>query len=167
MTDWRKRYQQAHDIWFAKAYPVANADGHCPAVKYPKAATANGKNRIIIDFITWNGFLADRTNSMGVPMVQKIPRYSLLSGQVEHTEKVTYRRQNSRDGRGDVTAILHGGIYHLFETKTPNDRLLDTQKDFHARVFASGGKVHVIGPIEDFFAWWDRHMQDWINNKCA
>lgn len=151
---WKKFYQFAHRKHQDKTSPSAVRDFGYLKTNFPDVNKANGKNMCIKNFLNWMGHVGDRTNSMGIPQQHKIPKFNIWSGKEEMIEgKVRWRKQNSKNGRGDVTGSVKG-VYCLFETKTPNDRLSKDQLSFHSDVRADGGQVCVVGPIEDFFNWY-------------
>jgi len=157
--NWKERYKEAHRKFQEKEYPASTKDFGWINPVYPDVRTANGKNRFLTYYLKWEGWMADRTNSTGIPMTHKIPKYDIFNKKMVYlTVMRGWRKQNSKNGRGDVTAIIKG-IYCLFETKTPHDRLSDDQKDFHEDVRKAGGQAIVVDDIDnDFFPWYDQFL---------
>lgn len=117
--------------------------------------TTNGLTRCIIDYLNFSGHWASRVNTQGQARVQKIPRYSLISGQVEHTDKVTWSKSTTRKGHPDISAIVRGRALKI-EVKVGADTMREDQLKEQARIEHAGGLYHIATSFHQFLQWFNQ-----------
>lgn len=117
--------------------------------------TTNGLTRAILDFLNYSGHWAIRVNTQGQARVQKIPRYSLVSGKVEHTDKVRYTKSTTRRGSPDISAIVRGlGVQ--IEVKVGADTMSEHQEKEQGRITAAGGLYYIARSMPAFLQWFEQ-----------
>lgn len=114
--------------------------------------TTNGLTRAILDFLNFSGHWASRVNTQGQARVQKIPRYSLISGKVEYTDKVTWTKSTTRKGTPDISAIVHGRAVKI-EIKVGADTMREDQLREQVRIENAGGLYHTATSFPSFLHW--------------
>ena len=143
------RYQQAHELDFAKNYPTAYADGHYFKPKMPDCRTANGLTQAIVKFILWNGYRATRIASSG--RIVKSPERQ-ASGTILQTAK--YIPGSTRKGTADISATIKGKSV-MIEIKVGNDRPSPEQLREQELERNAGGCYEFIGTFEEFLVLYD------------
>jgi hypothetical protein len=115
--------------------------------------TTNGLTKAIIDWLTYSGHYANRINTQGQARVKKIPRYSLISGKIEYTDKVEYTKSMTAKGTPDIDAIING-LPVKIEVKAGKDRIRDEQVRQGNRITAAGGIYFVARNMDQFVNWY-------------
>jgi hypothetical protein len=123
--------------------------------------TTNGLTKAIIDYLTFSGHYANRINTQGQARVKKIPKFNIISGQLEYLQKVEYTKSTTAKGTPDIDAII-SGIAVKIEVKAGNDRIRDEQTAQGNRIQAAGGIYYVASNMADFIAW---YKSNFVNNK--
>jgi hypothetical protein len=145
----RQRYNAAHQGWFAYKYPSAFLDNlYCPP-NYPKTSTANGLTKFCLNFITWNGYYANRINTMGrlIDAPEKQPSGVVLTGK-------KWMNSTTKKGTADLHCIIQGRHVSI-EIKIGADRIGDHQRAEQSRIQAAGGVYIVVKDPDQFLEWWD------------
>lgn len=119
--------------------------------------STNGLTKALLDYLTLKGFYATRINVQGQPRITKIPKYSLLSGQIEHTEKVNYTKSTTKKGTPDINSIVMG-IPLLIEVKCGKDRMRDEQREQQRDITRAGGVYYIAKDMESFLYWFKREF---------
>lgn len=114
--------------------------------------TANGLTRCIIDFLTFSGHYANRINTQGQARVKRIPKFNILSGKVEHHEKVQFTKSMTAKGTPDIDSIIFGRAAKI-EVKVGADKIRDEQAEQGQRIEAAGGMYFVATDMPLFLEW--------------
>lgn len=138
-----------------KRYPAAFAasGGYSQRIKPYSDTTSNGLTRCILDFLNFSGHWAVRVNVQGQARVQRIPKFNILSGQVEQHEKVQWTKSMTKRGVPDIDAIIAGRAAKI-EVKIKGDRIRDEQTDQGQRIEAAGGLFFVACNMPLFLEWY-------------
>lgn len=163
----KQRYEQAHLRYYQDNYPSVCKDGHYPGIKYPDTKRTNGLQDLIINYLTWMGHFANRTNNKGTARPKFAPRYNLSSGKVEQIVTGTqYLKSTSKKGMQDIDCNLkhHAhpyGIPWKIEVKNRHTRdKASTEQDAYAvKVQATGGVYSRVVDDVSFFEQYDGLMR--------
>lgn len=147
--DWKSRYQQAHEINFAREYPSAYKDGHYFNADYPDVKTANGLTGAIVKFLNWMGHRATRINVQG-RLVEGTERQE--SGVVLKVKK--FQKSTTRRGTADISATISGRAV-MFEVKVGKDKPSGFQIKEQEKERRAGGVYEFVGTMDQFFAVYD------------
>lgn len=115
--------------------------------------TSNGLTKCIMDYLRFKDHYVNRVNVQGQPRIHRIPKYSLLSGRVEHSEKVTYTKSMTAKGTADIDSIIKGKAVKI-EIKIGADRMSPEQVQQSLLIQAAGGIYYVARNMEDFVRWY-------------
>ncbi len=155
MIDWKLQYQAAHRAFQERTYPTTFRDFGWLATTFPKVATANGLTRAIINYLTWEGWRATRINSQG-QLVKGAERQE--SGNILTVRQ--WRPGSTRKGTADISATINGRSV-MFEVKVGKDKPSSYQLAEQARERKAGGIYEFIHTIEEFFTWYNMHVEIW------
>lgn len=148
MTNWKQLYSEAHQRFQTIQYPTATKDFGTIATQYPDIRTANGLTRMIIDFLTWEGWNANRTNSQGQYVEQRYKGRVISKG---------WRPSGQRRGKADVHATIKGRSVQL-EIKIGKDKPSSYQLEEQERERAAGGVYEFISEPDEFFEWYQNFL---------
>ncbi len=158
--DWRVVYSAAYGNWFKQKYPSSYKDHGIPKCKFPKVASANGLTKMIINYITWTGHHAERSNTMGRPVEKKVEKFNIFTRQADKvTIGMEWQKGTGTKGSSDVKAHKRIAAQKFpvpvyIEVKIGRDALSDDQKKYKAKVEATGALYWVTKTPEDFFTQW-------------
>ena len=138
-----------------KRFPSAflASGGYNQRIKPYSDTTSNGLTRCILDFLNFSGHWAVRVNVQGQARVQRIPKFNILSGQVEQHEKVQWTKSMTKRGVPDIDAIIEGKPVKI-EVKIKGDRIRDEQTEQGQRIEAAGGLYFVARNMPLFLDWY-------------
>lgn len=145
--NWKQLYSEAHQRFQTVNYPSATKDFGTIATQFPDVRTANGLTRMIINFLTWEGWRATRTNTQGQYVEQKYKGRVVSKG---------WRPSTTRRGTADISATIKGRSVQL-EIKI-NDKPSQYQLDEQARERKAGGVYEFIYNPQQFFEWYEEFM---------
>lgn len=117
--------------------------------------TANGLTKCIMDYLRFNSHYCNRINTQGQARVHRIPKYSLLSGRIEHSVKVTYTKSMTAKGTADIDSIINGKAVKI-EVKIGADRMSTEQVQQSLLIHAAGGLYYVARNMPDFLRWYKK-----------
>jgi Holliday junction resolvase len=154
-------------------YPSAfiASGGYDQKVKsYPDTNT-NGLTRNIIDFLTFKGHYAIRTNRQGQARVEYIPQGGTAANQltgkgVKYNQKVSWTKNPEGKAFTDIQASIDG-LYVAIEVKckTTKDRIKDDQVENKGYVEKSGA-IHIIATdMSMFWNWYYNELPIIKQNK--
>lgn len=138
-----------------KRYPAAfiASGGYSQRIKPYTDTTSNGLTRAIIDFLNFSGHYANRIGSQGQARVKRIPKFNILSGQVEQHEKVQWTKGMTAKGTPDIDSIIFGKPAKI-EVKAGKDKIRDEQTEQGQRIEAAGGLYFVARSMPLFLEWY-------------
>lgn len=164
MSNWKHRYQQAHEHNFKKKYHEAYADGHYAAPKLPVYKKSNGLTTLCCNYAKWLGHHLERTNNLGIPTRKKIPKFNIMSGKLEHLDGgIEWRKGTGTKGTSDIKGHIFSPKHKFpipvyIEIKIGRDKMSEEQKEYERKVTASGALYCIVKTPEDFFSFWDHVM---------
>ena len=150
---WKNEFKK---LWIEdkkKRYPNFYAEGAEDYFQIPKTKTANGLTQAIVKFLSLKGHYANRISTQGQARVHKIPKYNILSGQLEHRESVRYTHGNTKLGTPDITAII-GGHSIWIEVKIGRDKMSDEQWKQKEQIEKARGIYYIARDMQAFYDWY-------------
>ena len=106
-----------------------------------KDSTANGLTKAIIDYITLNGYQAERINTMGVARTKYRTDGSVAG--------VQWTKGTGTPGSADISATIKGRSVKI-EVKIGKDRQSDAQKRYQEKIEQAGGVYYIARNFDDF-----------------
>lgn len=122
-------------------------------VYYTKTdTTANGLTSCIIDFLTWEGWQAERINTTGLAR----EKFSIdpHTGRRLKSLGVTWTPTTGTKGSADISATIAGRSVKI-EVKIGADRMSADQVAYGESVTRAGGVYIVARDFEGFLGWYD------------
>lgn len=131
-----------------------------PQPKYSDK-TANGLTKCVIDWITFNGYQAERISTMG-RVIDNRQTYTNVIGQNVTIGSTTYIPGAGTKGSADISATIKNkdgvGVSIKIEVKIGKDRQSEAQKQYQANIERSGGVYLIARNFTDFVGWWDNFV---------
>ena len=112
--------------------------------------TANGLTKAITSFIQFNGFQAERINTMGVARENKRTDGKVIG--------VTWTKGTSTAGSADISATIRGRSVKI-EVKIGKDRQSDAQKRYQESIERAGGVYMIARDFDTFVEWFDEFVK--------
>ena len=147
-----KELEELADIENAKQHPNF-PEKYLPKSKY-RDDTANGLTRCIIDFLRFNGWQAERVNSMGVPIDRRRQVTDVL-GHSRTIGSLTWRPSGSTAGSADISATIQSKAVKI-EVKIGKDRQSPAQREYQQAVEQAGGLYYIAKDFTSFVQWYHR-----------
>ena len=113
--------------------------------------TANGLTKAITSFIQFNGYQAERINTMGVARENKRTDGKVIG--------VTWTKGTSTAGSADISATIRGRSVKI-EVKVGKDRQSDAQKRYQESIERAGGVYLIARDFDSFVEWFDKYVQE-------
>jgi len=112
--------------------------------------TANGLTKAITSFIQFNGFQAERINTMGTARENKRTDGKVIG--------VTWTKGTSTAGSADISATIRGRSVKI-EVKIGKDRQSDAQKRYQESIERAGGVYMIARDFDSFVEWFDEFVK--------
>ena len=112
--------------------------------------TANGLTKAITSFIQFNGFQAERINTMGVARENKRTDGKVIG--------VTWTKGTSTAGSADISATIRGRSVKI-EVKVGKDRQSEAQKRYQESIERAGGVYIIACDFDTFVEWFDEFVK--------
>jgi hypothetical protein len=112
--------------------------------------TANGLTKAITSFIQFNGYQAERINTMGVARENKRTDGKVIG--------VTWTKGTSTAGSADISATIRGRSVKI-EVKVGKDRQSDAQKRYQESIERAGGVYIIARDFDTFVEWFDEFVK--------
>jgi hypothetical protein len=112
--------------------------------------TANGLTKAITSFIQFNGFQAERINTMGTARENKRTDGKVIG--------VTWTKGTSTAGSADISATIRGRSVKI-EVKVGKDRQSDAQKRYQESIERAGGVYMIARDFDSFVEWFDEFVK--------
>jgi hypothetical protein len=122
---------------------------YIPKTMY-KDSTANGLTRAICDFINYQGYQAERINTMGTAREKKTTAGKVIG--------VTWTKGTSTAGSADISATIKGRSVKI-EVKIGKDRQSDAQKRYQENIEKAGGIYIIAKDFDSFVEWYNQFIQ--------
>lgn len=113
--------------------------------------TANGLTKAITSFIQFNGYQAERINTMGVARENKRTDGKVIG--------VTWTKGTTTAGSADISATIRGRSVKI-EIKVGKDRQSDAQKRYQESIERAGGVYLIARDFDSFVEWFDKYVQE-------
>jgi hypothetical protein len=113
---------------------------YIPKTMY-KDQTANGLTKAICDFINYQGYQAERINTMGTAREKKTTDGRVIG--------VTWTKGTSTSGSADISATIKGRSVKI-EVKIGKDRQSEAQKRYQENIERAGGTYYIATNFDDF-----------------
>jgi hypothetical protein len=123
---------------------------YIPKTMY-KDSTANGLTRAICDYINYNGYQAERINTMGTAREKKTTAGKVIG--------VTWTKGTSTAGSADISATIKGRSVKI-EVKIGKDRQSDAQKRYQESIEKAGGTYYIARNFDSFVEWYENFVQN-------
>jgi hypothetical protein len=123
---------------------------YIPKTMY-KDSTANGLTRAICDYINYNGYQAERINTMGTAREKKTTAGKVIG--------VTWTKGTSTAGSADISATIKGRSVKI-EVKIGKDRQSDAQKRYQENIEKAGGTYIIAKDFDSFVEWYENFIQN-------
>ena len=112
--------------------------------------TANGLTKAITSFIQFNGYQAERINTMGTARENKRTDGKVIG--------VTWTKGTSTAGSADISATIRGRSVKI-EVKVGKDRQSDAQKRYQESIERAGGVYMIARDFDTFVEWFDEFVK--------
>jgi hypothetical protein len=149
----KKEYKaMLHDLKlqrYAITHPNYPQD-YIPKTMY-KDSTANGLTRAICDYINYNGYQAERINTMGTAREKKTTAGKVIG--------VTWTKGTSTAGSADISATIKGRSVKI-EVKIGKDRQSEAQKRYQENIEKAGGIYIIAKDFDSFVDWYENFIQN-------
>jgi hypothetical protein len=123
---------------------------YIPKTMY-KDQTANGLTRAICDFINYQGYQAERINTMGTAREKKTTAGKVIG--------VTWTKGTSTAGSADISATIKGRSVKI-EVKIGKDRQSEAQKRYQENIEKAGGIYIIAKDFDSFVDWYENFIQN-------
>ena len=121
---------------------------YIPKTMY-KDSTANGLTKAICDFINYQGYQAERINTMGTAREKKTTAGKVIG--------VTWTKGTSTAGSADISATIKGRSVKI-EVKI-KDRQSEAQKRYQEHIEKAGGIYIIAKDFDSFVEWYNQFIQ--------
>jgi hypothetical protein len=122
---------------------------YIPKTMY-KDSTANGLTKAICDFINYQGYQAERINTMGTAREKKTTAGKVIG--------VTWTKGTSTAGSADISATIKGRSVKI-EVKIGKDRQSEAQKRYQENIEKAGGIYIIAKDFDSFVEWYNQFIQ--------
>jgi hypothetical protein len=122
---------------------------YIPKTMY-KDSTANGLTRAICDFINYQGYQAERINTMGTAREKKTTAGKVIG--------VTWTKGTSTAGSADISATIKGRSVKI-EVKIGKDRQSEAQKRYQDNIEKAGGTYIIAKDFDSFVEWYNQFIE--------
>jgi hypothetical protein len=122
---------------------------YIPKTMY-KDSTANGLTKAICDYINYNGYQAERINTMGTAREKKTTAGKVIG--------VTWTKGTSTAGSADISATIKGRSVKI-EVKIGKDRQSDAQKRYQENIEKAGGTYIIAKDFDSFVEWYNQFIE--------
>jgi hypothetical protein len=121
---------------------------YIPKTMY-KDSTANGLTKAICDFINYQGYQAERINTMGTAREKKTTAGKVIG--------VTWTKGTSTAGSADISATIKGRSVKI-EVKI-KDRQSEAQKRYQEHIEKAGGTYIIAKDFDSFVEWYNQFIE--------
>jgi hypothetical protein len=133
-------------------YP--NFPEHARPVEKYSDKTANGLTKCILHWLKFNGWHAERINTMGTPKDNRQIVTDVL-GRQRQIGSIEWRRTTATKGSSDIHAFKKGLALYV-EVKIGYDRISPAQLAFAESVETAGAFYYIAGNFNDFYDYYNQ-----------
>lgn len=146
--------------YYQKRYP--NVPSFAAPIPKFSDKTANGLTKCIIEYLTLEGWQAERINTMGRTIDNRKQITDVL-GQTKTIGSTTYIPTTGTKGSADISATVKGFSIKI-EVKI-NDKQSDNQKKYQESIERSGGQYWLVRSFDQFYERYHNFMNGGNNNQ--
>lgn len=142
----KQAYIDAHLRYFKAKYPsIANH-----AIPVPKASdnSANNLTKMVINYLHWKGFQAERISSIGRYIENKRTVVDAIGFQ-RTIGSGQWIKPTTTKGTADISATIKGRSVKI-EIKYGKDRQSEYQKQYEEAVTSAGGIYWIVRNFDNF-----------------
>ena len=152
-----KRLQQLAIQQIKAKYP-SFPEKAIPQPKYTDR-TANGLTKCIIDFVTFEGYQAERINSTGRQIDQRKTVIDVM-GRTRTIGSVKWIKGTGQNGTADISATIKGRSIKIeVKCKATGDNYQSSdQKDYQKKIEQAGGVYVIARTFADFHTWYNHFI---------
>ena len=134
------------------------------AIPVPKFSdkTANGLTKCIIEFLTLEGWQAERINTMGRTIDNRKQITDVL-GQTKTIGSTTYIPTTGTKGSADISATIKGFSIKI-EVKI-KDQQSENQKKYQESIERAGGQYWLVRTFDEFYKRYYNYLNGGNNNQ--
>lgn len=147
-----KELKTLEQEYLKKKYPSVP---YLPFTNY-KEKTANGLTRMIIDFIKFKGFQAERISVTGRPLDNTKVVTDYL-GNKRMIGSVQWIPPSMQKGTADISATIKGRSVKI-EIKI-KDNQSEVQKEYQQQIEKAGGVYLLIRKFDQFYQWFNEFVK--------
>jgi len=127
-----------------------------PKPKYTDK-TSNGLTKCIIDWIEFNGFQAERINSIGRQIDKRKVSTDVL-GNKRTIGSVTWTKGSGQIGTADISATIKGRSIKIeVKCKATGDNYQSKgQITYQKKIEQAGGIYFIVRTFQDFYDWYNK-----------
>lgn len=134
-----------------------------PNVPYPiepetKERSANDLTKLIKNFLNWEGWQAERINTMG-RMVGKTQIKHDVVGLPQVVGNQKYIKGTGTKGSADLSATIKGRSVKI-EIKWGKDRQSQEQKEYQKHIESAGGIYYIARTFDEFIEWYNQTIKN-------
>lgn len=118
--------------------------------------TANGLTKCIIDWVTLNGFQAERIPSSG-RYIDKREIVTNVIGQTKVIGSGEWVYGSGTKGTADISATIKGRSVKI-EVKIGKDRQSSYQVAYQKQIEQAGGIYIIVKTFQDFYTWYNEFV---------
>ena len=158
---YKERYNEIHKEWSKNKFPSVHKDGFYTEPKSLKLNTANGLTNWIINFMTWTGNHAERTNTMGRPISKTAPKMNIFTGQIVNVPNgIEWQKGTGRKGSSDIKGTIKVNyqkfaIPIFIEIKIKDKQSAD-QVEYQEAISKAGGLYVICHNPDEFLNFYDK-----------
>ena len=115
--------------------------------------STNGLTRCVIDFLTFNGWQAERISSTG-RYIDKRKKVTDVVGRTAVIGSGEWIPGTGTKGTADISATINGRSVKI-EIKFEKDRQSDAQKRYEDSIVSAGGVYLIVRNFDDFLEWYN------------
>ena len=129
-----------------------------PKSKYTDK-TANGLTKCVIDYVTFNGYQAERINSTG-RQIDKRKKVKDVLGRNRTIGSVKWIKGTGQNGTADISATIKGRSIKIeIKCKATGDNYQsDEQKAYQKKIEQAGGVYVIARTFADFYKWYNHFI---------
>lgn len=159
----QERYKEAHYNNQLKKYPNTVKDG-LYSFWWPNGKPSAKLTNMVCNYLEWMGHEANRIDTKGTAVIDKkaSPKFSPISGQVEHQTKVKFIPTQTKKGTGDISVkIVHPkhpfGVPLEIEIKI-NDKQSERQLKRESELKNKNLWYEIVHNMDEFFEMYDKKI---------
>jgi len=156
----KKRFEELYLKDKLEKYPSFKEKQFAIPPADTKESGANDLTRLVIDFIQFNGYQAERISSQGQYRDGKKIVTDVI-GRQRTIGSGIWTKGSSTKGTADISATIKGRSIKI-EIKWGKDIQSNNQKDYQNSIENSGGIYIIVKNFDDFVIWYDNFNSQFL-----